>query len=377
MPNYSLSLWEAETWFAQQDYIVVGGGLVGLWTAYELKLTFPKAKITILERGVIPTGASTRNAGFACFGSPTEMLSDINTMGEAEMWNLVEMRYKGIEKIKKVLGDEAISFDGCGGFECFTRAKHNLPEIEEKLVWLNKGLKYITGIEDTFTWSNEKLAQQGLMGFEALIENKLEGGLHSGKLVMALSKKVQDLGVNILTGIEVKKWENSENKVIVETCSFSIKTSKLIFAVNAFNYLVTNILSCSIARGQVLVTTPIEGLKLHGTFHFDEGYYYFRNVGNRILLGGARNSDFGNEMTDSFDTTDKIQKSLETFLYQHFVNDVEFKIEYKWSGIMAFSENKKPIIKELELNVFSIVSCNGMGVALSPIIAEKFIDDFI
>ncbi len=120
----------------------------------------------------------------------------------------------------------------------------------------------------------------------------------------------------------------------------------------------------------------MHGLKLSGTFHFDEGFYYFRNVGDRILLGGGRNVSFEAEETTSFDTTELIQKSLESFLNQYIIKSGEIKIEYKWSGIMAFSQDKKPCITEVEPNVFSVICCNGMGVALSPIIAEKLVEKF-
>jgi glycine/D-amino acid oxidase-like deaminating enzyme len=45
------------------------------------------------------------------------------------------------------------------------------------------------------------------------------------------------------------------------------------------------------ARAQVLITKPIDSLKIKGTFHMDRGYYYFRNIDNRVLIGGGRNLD--------------------------------------------------------------------------------------
>jgi gamma-glutamylputrescine oxidase len=89
-----LSVWEKESFFEHQDIIIVGSGLVGLWSALELKEKHPRLKITILERSMVPAGASTRNAGFACFGSPSELLHDKEISGEDRMWRIVEMRYK-------------------------------------------------------------------------------------------------------------------------------------------------------------------------------------------------------------------------------------------------------------------------------------------
>ena len=76
-----LSYWEHQT-FTDYDFIVVGGGITGLSTAASLRDLHPNAKILLLERGLLPSGASTRNAGFACFGSVTELLNDIKVLGE-------------------------------------------------------------------------------------------------------------------------------------------------------------------------------------------------------------------------------------------------------------------------------------------------------
>ena len=91
-----LSIWEKESFFAPQDVIIIGSGFAGLWSALKLMEKNPLQKITILERGIIPTGASTRNAGFSCFGSPSELLHDIAAMGEEKTWQVVSMRYKGL-----------------------------------------------------------------------------------------------------------------------------------------------------------------------------------------------------------------------------------------------------------------------------------------
>ncbi|MFZ1846108.1 MAG: FAD-dependent oxidoreductase, partial [Saprospiraceae bacterium] len=72
----SRSYWEDQLYFGKPDYIVVGGGLVGMYTAYYLRKTYPDADILILERGPFGEGASTKNAGFACFGSVSELMDD-------------------------------------------------------------------------------------------------------------------------------------------------------------------------------------------------------------------------------------------------------------------------------------------------------------
>jgi len=73
----NLSYWEIQTWLSNVDYTIIGSGIVGLNCALQLKKRFPKAKIVILEKGILPQGASTKNAGFACFGSLSEIIDDL------------------------------------------------------------------------------------------------------------------------------------------------------------------------------------------------------------------------------------------------------------------------------------------------------------
>ncbi|MHC5263710.1 NAD(P)/FAD-dependent oxidoreductase [Streptomyces sp. UC4497] len=47
-----------------QDFVIVGGGLTGLWAAYHAVLEHPTAKITVLEAEEVGYGASGRNGGW-------------------------------------------------------------------------------------------------------------------------------------------------------------------------------------------------------------------------------------------------------------------------------------------------------------------------
>jgi len=91
-PLSVLSVWERESFFAPADIVIAGSGLVGLWSAYYLKKSAPHLSVTIVDRGIIPTGASTRNAGFACFGSLTELVADSRKMGEKAEWLRLDTR---------------------------------------------------------------------------------------------------------------------------------------------------------------------------------------------------------------------------------------------------------------------------------------------
>lgn len=370
-----MSIWEKETFYAPQDVIIAGSGFVGLWSAFYLKKKNPKLKITIVDRGFIPTGASTRNAGFACFGSLSEVVHDAQTMGTDKMLELVEMRYKGLERIQKYFDDDAIDFEMCGGYElCDFSDKISSEQLQHNIDYINSLLKPITNKKKTYKSADEEILQFGFGNTKHLIKNNLEGYLHSGKLVQTLLSKVQGMGVQIFNQTEIKSFEARRNKIEIETNQqINFSTNQLLICTNAFAKDLLPDEDIIPARGQVLLTSPIKNLSWKGTFHSDEGFYYFRNLGNKVLLGGARNKAFDKEKTTEMITSDFIQMELEKYLDEVILLNFrgQYSIEHRWSGIMAMGSEKLPIVKEVQHNVFCAVRMSGMGVALAPVVGQK------
>jgi gamma-glutamylputrescine oxidase len=370
-----VSIWEKESFYAPQDIIIVGSGFVGLWSAYYLKKKDPNLRVTIIERGLIPTGASTRNAGFACFGSLSELVHDAQTMGTENMLELVEKRFKGLERIQKVFQKKDIGFSLCGGYELYGDTDTiSAGELENNLEYINSLLKPVIGSKRTFNLVDEKITGFGFGNTCHLVENISEGFLHSGKLLQSLQILVQSMGVQVFTGMEVKSFEKVNDHIDVHIPSLgNLSSNQLLLCTNAFTKNIYPSVDIVPARGQILLTTPIDGLNWEGTFHSDEGFYYFRNLGNRVLLGGARNKAFQEEQTMEMITTEFIQGELENYLAKVVLpmHTDKYKVEYRWSGIMAMGSEKAPIIKELEPSVFCAVRMSGMGVALAPVAGKQ------
>ena len=367
-----ISVWEKETFFAPQDIIIAGSGFVGLWSAFYLKKRNPKLKITILDKGLIPTGASTRNAGFACFGSLTELLADEQSMGTDQMLQLVEMRFKGLEKIRKTFRQKDIGIEMCGGYEFFTRDQDYLTnDLEQQIDYLNVLLKPIVE-NKTYKIADSHINEFGFGNIHHLIRNNLEGYLHSGKLITNLLQHVQSQGVQVLNNIEIKSFEKNKDHFDIETDrGIRFSGSQLLICINGFAKKLLPELDVVPARGQVLLTSPIDKLPWKGTFHYKEGFYYFRNLGQRILLGGARNLALQDEKTFSLETSDIIQTELERFLKEVIIPKKKYNIELRWGGTMGVGHEKMPIHKEISPGLFCCVRMSGMGVALAPLLGEK------
>lgn len=368
-----LSFWEKQS-FLNYDYIIMGSGIVGLSTAASLIEKKRKIKVLVLERGLFPTGASTKNAGFACFGSLTEILSDLKKMSGKEVIDLVENRYSGLKRLRKRLGDKAMDFQQLGGYELISEKE--LPALHQ-LEQTNQLLKPL--FKDTvYELKSKKI---GSFGFDKgtvkeMIFNKYEGQIDTGKMMQALLQYVQEGGVNVLNQCEVTHFEEQDNKVNVyvsnqlanEKVCFS--APKVIVCTNAFTKSFFPELDIEAGRGQVLTTSPIKKLKFEGAFHFDEGYFYFRNFENRVLIGGGRNLDFEGENTTKLETTSLIMNTLEAKLSNIILPHQDFTIEHRWAGIMAFGQSKQPIIEFVSPRILLAVRMGGMGVAIGSNVGE-------
>lgn len=375
----TFSYWEQQTFFSEYNVIIIGSGIVGLNAALHLKSEAPSLKVAILERGVLPSGASTKNAGFACFGSVSELMSDIKTNGEDVVYSLVEKRILGLKTLRNHLGDQAICYEEYGGYELFLEDDHALQEASFSAIpYLNKLLKPIIKDADIFTDSSDKIADFGFQKAKGLIFNRFEGQIDTGKMMQALMLKVRSLGVEIFNQCEVHAFQE-EGLVSIKTSIGFFKSKNVVFATNAFTSQLLPEIDILPGRGQVLVTEPIPDLKFKGTFHYDEGYYYFRNIDGRILLGGGRNLNFKAEESFKLEITLQIQKRLEELLTKIIYPYKNIGIDYRWSGIMGFGKELAPLIQKLSKGIYLAARCNGMGVALGSLtgkeVAELVLND--
>lgn len=365
-----LSFWEKVTLLENIDFLVVGSGIVGSACALELRRQHPDAKIVILERSYLPLGASTKNAGFACFGSVTELLDDLENSDETTVWNTVQLRYEGLQRLLQRYDITDLDYQNCGSYDLITN-KSDQDLYHPKLDYLNREIESITGLKNCYFFEEDVHNKFGFRGFHGGYFNRLEGAIDTGKLLLVTQKDLATNGIITLFGIEIKNFQTDQNEVIIETNYGEIKTKKLCITVNGFAKKLLPKLEVEPARAQVLVTSEIPDLRAKGTFHLDKGYYYFRNVGNRILFGGGRNLDFKAENTFDLDQTELIQNKLEELLSENILPGKSFSIDYRWSGTMGVGQKKAPIIEKIGPNCAVGVRLGGMGVAIGSLVGEQ------
>ena len=365
--NINYSYWELKQYFTEFDLIVIGAGIVGLSSAISFINKNKKAKILILERGLLPNGASTKNAGFACFGSSSELLDDLSKNNSETVWETVLMRWQGLQILRKRLGDKGIDLNLWGGYELFDSKENKIRSLE-KIQELNKEIYQHLGLKNCF--SEYPKNNFGFKNTKGIILNKYEGQIDTGLMMQNLLLLAQKKGITVLNNIEIKTINDLGGKVELKSINGVFKAKKVVVATNGFANELLKINNIKPARAQVLITKPISQLKIKGTFHYQEGYYYFRNIKNRLLFGGGRNINFKKEETTEIGLNSKIQNHLEYLLKTMILPNTAFEIEHRWSGIMGVGNEKKPIIKPITNNVIAAVRMGGMGIAIGSKVGE-------
>ncbi|MEM9884783.1 MAG: FAD-dependent oxidoreductase [Bacteroidota bacterium] len=370
---YSTSFWENETYLKKVDYAIIGSGIVGLNAALQLKILDTKAQVLLIDRAAIPQGASTKNAGFACFGSPTELLDDLRSHSRMEVWDLVQERWEGLQKLRTKLGDRSLDYCHYGGYELFRATeKGTFEDCLAHLEEMNQAFEQISGEKNVFQVQDAKIRAFGFQGVQHLIASKIEGQLHPAKMVEALQQLCGAANVSCLYGLATEQVENRANEVVIHCRNgWKLKARKVLIATNGFAKSLLPKLNLLPARNQVLVTKSIPNLAFKGCFHYDRGYFYFRNIGNRVLLGGGRNLALKVEQSDQFGQTDLIQKALIDLLENLILPKQYFEIEQWWSGILGIGVQKKPIVKMVDDRIGVAVRLGGMGVAIGTSVGER------
>ena len=386
------SYWE-KLYFEKTDWLILGAGLVGLQCATEIKKAYPEKRVMVMDQGAQGQAASLKNAGFACFGSAGELLDEIQRSGKEAAMDLYLKRYYGIQRLMEKFGAETIGFEPIGGYEVFTRAeKEKLEGILDQLSDLNRDL------EESFKGSDLvgklsifggaapsssvfevcNIAQTGMNVCSTAVLARSEGPIQTHRLYRSVRQSAMESGVELCEGYKVASYEETVGEVAVYTdLGESIKTQHLLICTNGFTREIEASAPVVPARGQVFVTHPLPWNPLKGIFHADDGYIYFRNLGERILIGGGRNMAMEDEETMEMAINPKIREYLKNYLQEVILpsrspqNQIDF--EFEWSGIMGMGPQRTPIVSADSHRVYRAIRMGGMGVALSAWVAEEML----
>jgi gamma-glutamylputrescine oxidase len=329
---------------ATSDVVVVGGGMLGNWTAYWLARS--GASVTLVERTAVAWGATGRNGGFVG-GGPAEGLSGaIARVGVDDAWAVQEMSFQGRQIVREVVAEE--------GIDCDYRIAGTV------------GLALSDAEMDAMRRGVELLAERGynseVMDRKQLGEliltplgPDIAGGvfhagnalLHSARYLRGVAEAAQRHGARLVVAT-VERLERDGEGTRVVTSAGTIRAGQVVVGLNAWTDELLPELSGLIVpvRGQILAYEPLPPVFLTGVGaeFTPTGEYWQQTMDGSIVLGGCRADAPGGDIgVRDITPTDDVIASIEGIFPKLFPGLEELKVARRWAGLMAFTSDYLPI----------------------------------
>ena len=338
------------------DVVIVGGGYVGLSTAYWISEFKPDLKIVVLERSHLGAGASGRNAGFLTKGSATFYKSLTSEWGVKKAREIYQFAQESLSLVHQNIlqSSPEIKFEKTTSLTLFQNA-------DAKKMWATPEFK---PEEFNFEWkSSNELASSINQKFVGAYENGPEYKIDPIQLLTTLKKTLEARKIQIIENLSA--FEITPEGVSTEINS--IKCKQVIMALNGyfsqFHPAFKDLISPH--RAQMLAVEledDIDSTALH--YDSPERVYWRKSSDKTLLIGGKRLLDEAGEAGDFEKISPKIQAGLESYL-RDFLG-VRFKILHRWSGTMGFTEHELPLITKADapLDTYVIGGFSGHGMGL-------------
>lgn len=374
--------WETEHLLRPADITVVGAGIVGMSTALQVKRARPEALVRLLERDPLSSGGTTRNAGFACFGSAGEWLDDLDAVGPHALQGLIRMRAEGLAELIRLLGTEALGLRWTGGWELLNPSEED-PRLFDRIntQWktlqdlagdpLRAALGHLHPAADSgpaLQWDRDRAEA---LGAAHAIHLPWEGMIHTGQMVAAFHRALDAAGVQRLHGVEVKGMSPSPNGWMLDTNVGALDSQRIGLCTNGLAAQLVGGLDVKPVPNRVLVLRVAPGALPEGTYHIDHGYLYMRTLDDRhVLFGGGRHWGFELPLPPTRDEATEAQwdDRLLAVSRQWIQSEA---VTHRWTGWLGVGPDRRPLIGESQPGLHHAVRMGGMGVAIGARVGRE------
>ena len=304
------------------DVAIVGAGLTGLWTAYYLAKADPDLRIVVLEKQIAGFGASGRNGGWcsALFPASTANLERMH--GRPAALAMRRAMIGTVDEVGRVAAAEDIDCDYLrGGTVSFARGAVQRAAAQAE-------------VTDAAAYGVDEIVQTAQGSFDPACAR-----LHPGKLVRALARTVERLGVRIAEQTEVLDWQPHR----VLTVRGTVTADTVVLATEGYGAALPGTHRDVLPLYSLMIATePLSDAAwrefgiAHGQTFADFRHllvYGQRTADNRVAFGGrGARYHWGSSIRSSYDRAPDVFEHLRLTLAEMFPATRDVAVTHRWGG---------------------------------------------
>jgi len=331
---------------ATTDVVVVGGGYLGLWTAWQLKTLEPECDVVVLEAGLAGHGPSGRNGGFvSTLWDDLPILRD--RVGGERALDVARASERGVHGIGEWCERE--------GVDAWYRAAPTLyvATSEAQLGHFDDAIEAATALgvpEEVRRIGAEELRARCDAGFLGGAILRTSATVHPARLALGLRAKVIEKGARLHEHTPVTRLAPD---AVATTPHGRVRARQAVLAVNSATGGFPGFrLAHAVASSHMVMTEPvpdvIEGLGWSGGEPIADGrtlLHYLRTTRDgRIAFGwGGGRMGFGARRLDRLEVDPDAAHTARGDLLRFFPQLRGRRITHAWGGPIDVSPTHLPI----------------------------------
>jgi gamma-glutamylputrescine oxidase len=326
------------------DVVVVGGGMLGVWTAYWLARA--GADVTLIERTAISWGATGRNGGFVTAGLADGFAGTAARVGEHDARAIWTLSAEGRDIVRRVVAEEAI--------DCDFREPGTL-----HLSLGAEGLDEARATAALLTAEGVQVEALDRQGLRELIHTPLgpdingglffpgNGMLHSARYLAGVAAAARRHGARLCEAEVASVTPDGDGSRVV-TSRGTLRAGRVVIGVNAWTDELVPALAGLVVpvRGQVIAYDPLPPIFTTGVGASvtPTGEYWQQTPDGAIVLGGCRADAPGGDVGVRTPVpTPDVVAALEGVFPRLFPELPGMRAARSWAGLMAFTSDYLPV----------------------------------
>lgn len=344
------------------DAVIIGGGILGISTAYELARAGMK-NVCVLERKYLASGSTGRCGG----GFRQQWSTEANT-------TLAMASVQRLEGLEEELGYRTEFFQG--GYLILAHT-----EEEEQQFAKNVAMQRKLGLEVDMVDPAEARKIVPFLNTELIRKATWcpkDGHINPFLLTQGYANAAKRLGVEIHLWTNVTGIMKKSNVFFVMTENGNTYQTPLLFnCAGGFSKGIGQMLNVDIPvdpyRHEILVTEPVERLWNPMVISFSVGLYARQEMSGGVVMGmGDPNEPVGTYVSSSMHFMYEMSKRFS----QLFPKLDKLRIVRQWAGLYEMTADAQPVLGPVEEvdNFIQASGFSGHGLMLAPAVSMLLAD---